>query len=80
MNQKRQYVKYSVCVHSKPRWQETEVMECIVTSLLDLTDILSAEERVTASCLRPLISHLCEMLSCKEEDPDLKVDIQERVL
>ena len=53
------------CAHLKPWWQDTEVMECIVTSLSpvsDLTDILSAEERVTASCLRPLISHLCEML------------------
>ena len=71
------------CVYLKPRWQDTEVMECIVTSLSpvsDLTDILSAEERVTTSCLRPLISHLCEMLSCKEGDPDLKVDIQERIL
>ena len=46
------------CAHLKPRWQDTEVMECIVTSLSpvsDLTDILSAEERVTASCLRLLI-------------------------
>ena len=71
------------CAHLKPRWQDTEVMECIITSLSpvsDLTDILSAEERVTASCLRPLISHLCEILSCKEGDADLKVDIQERIV
>ena len=48
-------------VHLKPRWQDTKVMECIVTALSpvsDLTDILSAKERVTASCLRPLISRL----------------------
>ena len=71
------------CAHLKPRWQGTEVMECIITSLSpvsDLTDIFSAEERVTASCLRPLISHLCEILSCKEGDADLKVDIQERIV
>ena len=71
------------CAHLKPRWQDTEVMECIVTSLSpvsDLTDILSAEERVTVSCQRLLISHLCEILSCKEGDTDLKVDIQERIV
>ena len=70
-------------VHLKPQWQDTEVMECIVTSLSpvsDLTNILSAEERVTASCLRPLISHLCEALSCEEGDADLKVDIQQRIV
>ena len=39
-------------VHLKPQWQDTEIMECIVTALSpvsDLTDILSAEERVTAT-------------------------------
>lgn len=45
-----------------------------------MTDILSAEERVTASCLRPLISHLCEVLACDEGDTDPKVDIQERIV
>ena len=69
-------------VHLKPRWQDTEVMECIATALSpvsDLTDILSAEEKVTASCLRPLISHLCEVLACREGDPELKVNIQEKI-
>ena len=54
-------------------------MECIVTALSpvsDMTNILSAEERVTASCLRPLISHLCEALGCD----DLKMDIQDRIV
>ena len=47
--------------HLKPRWQDTEVMESVVSALKpisDLTDILSGEERVTASCLKPLLNHL----------------------
>ena len=70
-------------IHLKPRWQDTEVMECIVTALSpvsDLSDVLSGEERVTASCLRPLIIHLCDVLTCHEGDVDLKVDIQERIV
>ena len=66
-------------IHLKPQWQDTRVMKCIVTApspVSDLSDILSAEERVTASCLRPLISHLCEALACDEGDADLKVDMQ----
>ena len=44
----------------KPWWQDTEVMELIAncfslkTSFSDFTDILLAEEHVTASCLKPL--------------------------
>jgi len=37
------------------------VIESIVVALgpvADFTDILSAEERVTASCLRPLLNYL----------------------
>ena len=70
-------------VHLKPRWQDTEVMECVVAALSpvsDLTDVLSGEDKVTASCLRPLISHLYEELACKEGEADLKVDIQEKIL
>ena len=40
-------------IHLKPCWQDTEVMESIVSALKpvsDLTDILSGEESVTASC------------------------------
>ena len=55
-------------------------MECIVTALSPVSDILSAEEKVTASCLRSLINHLCETLVCTEEDAELKVDIQERIV
>ena len=69
-------------VYLKSRWQDTEVMECIATALSpvsDLIDILLAEEKVTA-CLRPLISHLCEVLACREGDPELKVDIQEKIV
>ena len=46
--------------HLKPWWQDTEVMESIVSALKpvsDFTDILSAEEHVIASCLKPLLNH-----------------------
>jgi len=72
--------------HLKPRWQDTEVMESIVSALKpvsDLTDILSGEKRVTASCLKPLLSHLHdEALAEKEGElggTTLKVDIQQRI-
>ena len=47
--------------HLKPRWQDTEAMESIVSALkpiCDFADILSSEERVTAFCLKPLLNHL----------------------
>ena len=47
--------------HLKLRWQDTEVMESIISALLlvsDLTDVLSCEQHVTASCLIPLITYL----------------------
>jgi len=72
--------------HLKPCWQDTEVMESIVSALKpvsDLTDFLSGEERVTASCLKPLLSDLHdEALAEKEEElggATLKVDIQQRI-
>ena len=69
--------------HLKPRWQDTEVMESIVSALKpisDFTDILSAEERVTASCLKPLLNHLHnEALVQNKGDTTLKCDIQDRI-
>lgn len=44
--------------HLKSHWQDTKVMESVVSaqkSISNLTDILSGEERVTASCLKPLL-------------------------
>ena len=69
--------------HLKLRWQDTEVMESIVAALgpvADFTDILSAEKKVTASCLRPLLNHLCtEALVEAEGDTTLKKDIQNKI-
>lgn len=69
--------------HLKLRWQDTEVMEAVVAALgpvADFTDILSAEKRVTASCLRPLLNHLCtEALVEAEGDTTLKIDIQNKI-
>ena len=63
--------------HLKPRWQDTDVMESIVSALKpisDFTDILSAEERVTASCLKPLLNHLHnEALVQNEGDTTLEI-------
>ena len=45
-----------------------------------MTNILSGEERVTASCLKPLLNHLHnEALAEKEGDTTLKSDIQQRI-
>ena len=74
----------------KPRWQDMEVMESIIAALLpvsDLTDILSGEQRVTASCLIPLNTHLCkEALNDYEvathtsyTDRTLKCDMQAKI-
>ena len=69
--------------HLKPLWQDTEVIESIVSALKsvsDLTDVLSREERVTASYLKQLLNHLQnEALAEKEEDITLKSDIQLRI-
>ena len=67
-------------VHLKPRWQDTECVVAALSPVSDLTDVLSGEDKVTASCLRPLISHLYKELACKEGEADLKVDIQEKIL
>ena len=65
------------------RWKDTEVIKSIVSALKpisDLTDVLSREERVIASCLKPLLNHLQnEALAEKEGDPTLKNDIQLRI-
>ena len=46
----------------------------------DFTDILSTEECVTASCLKPLLNHLHnEALVQNEGDTTLKSDNQERI-
>ena len=69
--------------HLKPQWQDTEVMESIVSALKpisDFTDILSAEERVTASCLKALLNHLHnKALAQNEGDTTLKSGIQKRI-
>ena len=64
---------------------DTEVMESVISALLpvsDLTDVLSGEQCVTASCLIPLITHLCkEALSDDDTHTShtLKCDIQRKI-
>ena len=81
--------------HLKLRWQDTEVMESNISALLpmsgltqsslwtfDLTDVLSGEQYVTASCLIPLITHLCkEALNddAAHTSQTLKCDIQRKI-
>ena len=73
----------SKTTHLKLRWQDTEAIESIVAvleSVADFTDILSAEKQVTASCLRPLLNHLCtEALVENEGDAILKKDTQNKI-
>ena len=71
-------------VHLKLKLQETEIMESIISVLLlvlDLTDVLSGEQHVTASCLISLITHLCKALNADaaHTSQSLKCDIKRKI-
>ena len=49
------------CSHLIPTWQDVEVLQSIhvvLSPLADFTDMLSGEERVTASAIKPLLNVL----------------------
>ena len=57
-------------------------MESVVSALKpvsDLTDILSGEEHITATCLKPLSNHLHNKLLAEKGDTTLESDIQIRI-
>ena len=69
--------------HLIPTWQDIEVLESLneaLSPLADLTDIISGEEYVTISTLKPLIHHITsEALLIGANDTQLTKDIKEQV-
>ena len=70
--------------HLVPSWQDIEVLESVnkaLSPLAEFTDILSGEEYVTVSSLRPLLQHLTEtILKEEEDDTRLTKDIKSHVM
>ena len=61
--------------HLIPTWQDVEVLESVnkaLSPLADLTDIISGENYVTTSTLKPLLNHITsEALSVEANDTQL---------
>ena len=74
--------------HLVPTWQDCDVIDSVIvilSSLEQLTDLLSGEKRVPCSVIKPLIKHIFEnILSDKditltqEMKPTIKQDLQNR--
>jgi hypothetical protein len=68
--------------HLIPTWQDMNVLESLnkaLSPLADLTDIISGEDYVTISTLKPLMHHITkEALSIKDDDTQLTKDIKEK--
>ena len=71
------------CSHLIPTWQDVEVLQSIhavLSPLADFTDILSDEECVTASAIKPLLNVLRnKVLVASVTDTTLIADIKERI-
>ena len=69
--------------HLIPTWQDTMVLESIssaLTPLHDFTDMLSGEEYVSVSLVKPLMKHLQDiLLADKEDESDLTNDMKHKV-
>ncbi len=70
--------------HLVPTWQDIEVLgslQAALGPLADFTDMLSGEERVTLSAVKPVLHILkTEVLAESSEDTRLTADIKGRVL
>ncbi|CAM4608403.1 unnamed protein product [Leuciscus chuanchicus] len=70
--------------HLVPTWQDIEVLESINSALKplqELTDILSGEEYVSVSYLKPVLYLLKNTtLAAKEEDTDLMKTIKSKII
>ena len=75
--------------HLIPTWQDTDVLDSLdkaLSPLAEFTNIMSVEQYVSVSSLRPLLHHLeTEVLLEQEDDSDesdttLTADIKQRVL
>ena len=71
------------CSRLIPTWQDVEVLQSIhavLSPLADFTDMLSGEERVTASAIKPLLNVLQnKVLVASGTDTTLVADIKERI-
>ena len=72
--------KYS---HLLPTWQDTEVLEVInkvLSPLADLTDLLSGENYVLVSSIKPVIKHIhSDALAEKDDDVSLAKDLKRHI-
>lgn len=70
--------------HLIPKWQDVEVLESVqaaIGPLADFTDILSGEDRVTLSSVKPVLHILKErVLSVADDDTLLTTDIKTQIL
>ena len=72
-------------IHSKLRWQDTKIMESVVSALKSISDstdihLYCQKNGFTASCLKPLLNHVHnEALAKKVGDTTLKSDIPKRI-
>ena len=69
--------------HLIATWQDIEVLESLnkaLAPLADLTDIISGEDYVTVSYVRPLLHHIyTEALAVRSDDTRLTKDIKEKI-
>ena len=69
--------------HLLPTWQDIEVLEVIndvLSPLVDLTDLLSGEQYVSVSSIKPVISHIHnDALAEKDDDVSLAKDLKRRI-
>lgn len=69
--------------HLIATWQDIEVLESInkaLAPLADLTDIISGEDYVTISTVKPLLHHIStKALAQENDDTELTSDIKERI-
>lgn len=70
--------------HLIPTWQDLDVMESVdkvLSPLSEFTNILSSEQLVTVSSLKPLLHHLeMEVLIRQEDDTELCCTLKQKVL
>ena len=69
--------------HLIATWQDIEVLESInkaLAPLVDLTDIISVEDYVTVSTVKPLLHHIStKALAVENNDTELTRDIKEKI-
>lgn len=69
--------------HLIATWQDIQVLESInkaLAPLADLTDIISGEDYVTVSTVKPLLHHIStKALAVENDNTELTRDIKERI-